>query len=102
MKRPRKISSITKAVNALSTQAREAAEQAPNPLADLTSQIKLSIDGEVDAYLLVGVLLEGIVQTLTTRIPSERQPATELATLLMLKQRLESSALCRQRPDPCA
>jgi hypothetical protein len=87
MKQPRKSSDIAKTINALSDQARQAAEQTPDLLAELSVLIKTTMHSDADPYLLMGVLLEGIVQTLTLRIPPERQPDTELATLLMLKQR---------------
>ncbi len=102
MKRPRKTSRITRTVDALADQAQSAANQAANPLADVVTATKTAIRGGVDPYLLVGVLLEAIVQILTTEIPPERRPATELATLLMLQQRLaRPKVMCGDRSDPC-
>jgi hypothetical protein len=88
MKRPRKQSRIARTVNTLSDQARQAADQTPNPLAEVIAVTKTAMQGGVDPYLMVGVLLEAIVQILTSDIPPERRPATELATVVMLKQRL--------------
>jgi hypothetical protein len=96
MKRPRRNGRIASTVDALSAQARDAAEATPNPLTELSGLIRTTMEGDADPYVLAGVLLEGIVQVLATRIPPERRAATELATLLMLKQRLAgASSLCR-------
>jgi hypothetical protein len=102
MKHPRKQSRIARTVTTLSEQAEQAAAQTANPLADAIAAIKAAMKGDTDSYLLVGVLLEAIVQILTTDIPAERRPATELATLLMLEQRLaRAGAVCGSPPDPC-
>ena len=101
MKRPRKQSRIARTVNTLSDQARQAADQTPNPLAEVIAVTKTAMQGGVDPYLMVGVLLEAIVQILTSDIPPERRPATELATVVMLKQRLaRPKETCGDGSDP--
>jgi hypothetical protein len=102
VKRPRKRSHLTQTVSQLSTQAQEAANQTVSPLPEVVASIKGAMQGGVDPYLLVGVLLEAIVQTLTTTIPPEQRSATDLATLTMLEQRLaDPPVLCGGRPGPC-
>ena len=101
MKRPRKPSRISQTVDALSDQARLAADQTANPLADVIAATKTAMRGGVDPYLLVGVLLEAIVQVLSTGIPEERRPGTDLATVMMLQQRLaRRKVTCDGRSDP--
>lgn len=78
------------AVDGLAEQARQLADRMPNRLADLTREIHSLIAGEVDPYMLMGVLLEGLAQTVSARIPAARQPDTMLATLMMLRQRLDA------------
>jgi hypothetical protein len=98
---PRK-SRITKTVGALSEQAQQAAAGADNPLEAVIASIKAAARSDADPYLLVGVLLEAIVQVLTTNIPPERRPGTELATLMMLRQRLARPQTDRNRQaDAC-
>jgi hypothetical protein len=102
MKRPRRSSRITRTVDELSDQAQQAADQTASPLADVIAATKTAMRGGVDPYLLVGVLLEAIVQILTTDVPPERRPATELATLTILQQRLaRPKVACGGLSDPC-
>jgi hypothetical protein len=93
---------MAQTVSELSDQAQQAADQTANPLPAVVAAIKTAMQSGTDPYLLVGVLLEGIVQTLTSAIPPERRPATELATLTMLQQRLSHpSVVCGGTVDPC-
>jgi hypothetical protein len=92
MQRPSPASPIAHTVDTLTAQARQAAEATPCPLNELIGSIKTTLASEADPYLLVGVLLEGIVQVLAKRVPTERKPATEVAAMLMLQQRLGATA----------
>lgn len=89
------------AVDGLAEQARQLADRMPNRLADLTQEIRSLIDGDVDPYMLMGVLLEGLVQTVSTRIPVARQEDTMLATLIMLRQRLDAVIDVPSRRSRC-
>jgi hypothetical protein len=79
------------AVEELLALARNVAAGGPNPLAELGTGIRALIASEVDPYLLMGVLLEGVVQTLATRIPASRQDDALLASLLILLNRLRTA-----------
>jgi hypothetical protein len=83
-------------VQGLAEQARGIATTG-NPLTALNLAVRELIASEVDPYLLMGVLLESMVQTLKARIPTTRQPDTIMATLLMLQNRMKSAA---EETDP--
>jgi hypothetical protein len=51
----------------------------PDPVDALAGVIDLVIDTDADPYHLIGVLTEGALQTLTHRIPRERQRNTAMA-----------------------
>ncbi|HVC63682.1 MAG TPA: hypothetical protein VND19_25360 [Acetobacteraceae bacterium] len=87
MKPPRKRPNA-RAVRTLSSQAEQAAAQAPDKLAELSVAIKIALQSEADPYVMLGVLLEGLTQTLITRIPPERHLGTLTAALVLLRQRL--------------
>ncbi len=59
-----------------------------NPLDDLTALIKSLVPGDTDPGVLMGVLLEGIVQVLLQRIPAAERRDTVIALCTMLCQRL--------------
>ena len=82
----------TSTVRKLSTQAQQAAAQAPDPLADLSAAIKAALLSEADPYVMLGVLLEGMTQTLVTRIPPGQHQGTLSAALVMLRERLLPAA----------
>ena len=50
------------AVRKLSSQAEQAAAQAPDPLADLSRAIKIALQGETDPYVMLGVNKDGVTQ----------------------------------------
>ena len=89
------------AVRKLSSQAEQAAAQAPDPLADLSRAIKIALQGETDPYVMLGVLVEGTVQTLVLRIPPERHCSTVAAAMVTLRQRLADRGAAPGKSDRC-
>jgi hypothetical protein len=99
--KPTRKTRTSRAVRKLSSQAERAAAQAPDPLADLSRVIKIAMQGETDPYVMLGVLLEGIAQTLVTRIPPERHDSTLAAALVTLRQRLADRGATPGESDRC-
>jgi hypothetical protein len=60
-----------------------------DPVDALAGVIDLVIDSGADPYHLIGVLTEGALQTLTHRIPPERQRNTAMALAELLNDRLQ-------------
>ncbi len=100
MKPTRKRSSA-RVVRRLSNQAEQAAAQAPDPLAELSVGIKAALRSEADPYVMLGVLLEGVTQTLITRVPPERHLGTLTAALVLLRQRLAARGAAPGEQDRC-
>ncbi len=100
MKPPRKRRN-SRTVRKLSSQAARAAAQVPDKLAELSVAIKAALQSEADPYVMLGVLLEGITQTLVTRIPPERHRGTLAAALVMLRQRLANRGAAPGQLDRC-
>ncbi|MDR3538183.1 MAG: hypothetical protein P4L71_16940 [Acetobacteraceae bacterium] len=92
---------IFKAVDGMSDEARHIAGQMPNLLVDLAQRIRSLAASEIDPYLLVGVLLEGMVHTVSNCIPTDRQPDTMLATLMLLQQRMKKGVSDSTERDRC-
>lgn len=88
-------------VRKLSSQAETAAAKVPDPLLDLAAVIKDALESEADPYVMLGVLLEGIAQTLVTRVPPERHRSTLAAALVMLRQRLADRGTAPGQQDSC-
>jgi len=88
-------------VRSLSNQAAQAAAQAPDTLADLSASIKAALHSEADPYVMLGVLLEGVTQTLIVRVPSERHRSTVAAALVMLRERLAAGGSMPGQSAPC-
>jgi hypothetical protein len=100
MKPPRKPPN-TRTVRKLSSQADRAAAQVPDPLAALSAAIKTALQSDADPYVMLGVLLEGITQTLITRIPPERHHGTLTAALVLLRRRLAERGAAPGQFDRC-
>lgn len=99
--KPTRKTRTSRAVRKLSSQAEQAAAQAPDPLADLSRTIKIALQGETDPYVMLGVLVEGMAQTLVTRIPPERHHSTLAAALVTLRQRLAERGAAPGESDRC-
>jgi hypothetical protein len=91
----------SRAVQKLSSQAAQAAAQVPDKLADLTAAIKEALQSDADPYVMLGVLLEGMTQTLITRIPPGRHQGTLSAALVLLRQRLAERGAAPGELDRC-
>jgi hypothetical protein len=50
-------------------------------------------DSEADPYLIIGVLVEGAVHTLQSRIPGERQIETASGMLKLVADRLRDTGI---------
>jgi hypothetical protein len=99
--KPTRKRSGTRAVRKLSSQAEHAAARAPDPLAELSAAIKAALQSEADPYVMLGVLLEGMTQTLITRIPTGRHRGTLSAALTLLQHRLADRGATPSQLDSC-
>jgi hypothetical protein len=88
-------------VRKLSSQAERAASQVVDPLAELSVAIKTALGSEADPYVMLGVLLEGVTQTLITRIPPERHAGVLTAGVALLRQRLAARGAAPGQVDRC-
>ena len=79
------------AVERLVRRVQRVAAQSPNPLHILAHTISMAGTIGVDPYAVLGVLIEGAVQTVVLHIPEERR-AEAVATLkALLEERLAAS-----------
>jgi hypothetical protein len=88
-------------VRKLSSQAEQAAAHAPDPLAELSVAIKAALQSRADPYVMMGVLLEGMTQTLIRHVPPERHHGTLTAALVLLRQRLANRGAAPGQLDRC-
>ena len=51
---------------------------------------------EADPYAVLGVLVEGAVQTIVQQIPAEQQKETAEALVQLLKERLNARGITRE------
>jgi len=77
--------------------AEQAASNELDPVRVLAGNIKAVAEGTADPYLLSGVLVEGSVHTLETRIPRERQGDTAEALLQLMTDRLRANGFLERR-----
>jgi hypothetical protein len=99
--KPTRKTRTSRAVRKLSSQAEQAAAQAPDPLADMSRAIRSALQGETDPYVMLGVLVEGVAQTMVTRIPPQRHNSTLAAALVTLGQRLAARGATPGTSDRC-
>ncbi len=71
--------------------AEQAAASIADPVRALASTIKMLGDSEADPYLTIGVLVEGVIHTLNTRLPASRQAETASAILRLMLDRLRQT-----------
>ena len=76
-------------------QAEDAAARVTDPVRTLADAIRMTVAGDADPYVLMGVLVEGAIQTLATRVPAVRQDDTAAALSQLLADRLEHYGLPR-------
>jgi hypothetical protein len=94
------------AVDNLIRRAQRVAAGQPDPAHILAQTIRMACPGGADPYAVLGLLIEGTVQTLVDHIPEERRAEIAAALRQLLKERLEVSgitdgdALPSDRPRP--
>jgi hypothetical protein len=81
------------AVEALVRRVQRVAANRPDPLHILAQTIAMTGTIGLDPYAVLGVLVEGAVQTLTQHIPPERQAEVAATLIGLLRERLEASGL---------
>jgi hypothetical protein len=82
-----------RAVDELIRRVQRVAAGRPNPTFILAQTISLAGTSGVDPYAVLGVLVEGAVQTLTQHIPPERQAEAAATLVELLRERLEAHGL---------
>lgn len=76
----------------------QVAAGAGDPLGDLVQTVQGMIQGEIDPYLLAGVLVEGAAQAVRLRVPPERRTVVSVALLQLLRDRLSATEEDTQPP----
>ena len=80
-------------VDNLIRRAQRAAAGRPDPARILAQTISMACPGGADPYAILGVLIEGTVQTLVEHIPKERQAETAAKLTQLLEERLEACGI---------
>jgi hypothetical protein len=81
------------AIDVLIRRVQRVAASRPDPLYVLAETINMAGTIGMDPYAVLGVLVEGAVQTIIHHIPPERQAETVGALIVLLKERLEAGGL---------
>jgi len=81
------------AVDALVRRVQRVAASRPDPLYILAETISMAGPIGMDPYAVLGVLVEGAVQTIIHHIPPESQEEAAVTLLELLKERLEAGGL---------
>jgi hypothetical protein len=81
------------AVEALIRRVQRAAASRPDPIYILAQTISMTGAIEADPYAVLGVLVEGAVQTIAQHIPPQQQKETATTLVELLKERLEARGL---------
>jgi hypothetical protein len=69
---------------------RLAAANQVDPLLVVSLPLKLTIDSDVDPYLLIGELIEAIAVAAAKRIPAEKQGEVSVEAVRLLRDRLRA------------
>ena len=92
------------AVDNLIRRAQRAAAGRSDPARILAQTISMACPGGADPYAVLGVLVEGTVQTLVEHIPKERQAEITATLKLLLEERLAACGIsdgdARRSPPP--
>jgi hypothetical protein len=80
------------AVRRLIALAEEAAGSAPDLPAEIAAAIIAAIYGPADPWLLIGVLVEGIAETVNGSIPAEQREECVAAAVTLLVERYRDCA----------
>ena len=83
------------AIHDLIRRVEQAAASRPDPVQLVATVIRLIADRGADPYLLIGVLMEGAVNTLVKQVPAERRIDTARALTKILTDRLKACGLER-------
>ncbi|HUB11558.1 MAG TPA: hypothetical protein VMB34_06335 [Acetobacteraceae bacterium] len=75
------------AVRRLIALAEEAAAATPDLPGEIAAAISTAMHGPGDPWLLIGVLVEGIAETIKDSIPAERRQECVAAALALLVER---------------
>jgi hypothetical protein len=78
------------AVDNLIRRAQRVAAARPDPARILAQTISMACPGGADPYAVLGVLVEGTVQTLVDHIPKERQAETAATLKQLLEERMKA------------
>ena len=78
------------AVEALIRRVQRVAASRPDPMHILAQTISMTGAIGADPYTVLGVLVEGAVQTVVRQIPAERQNETAATLVRLLKERLDA------------
>jgi hypothetical protein len=81
------------AVDNLIRRAQRAAAGRPDAARILAQTLSMSCAGGTDPYAVLGVLIEGTVQTLVEHIPKERQSEIAAALSQLLDERMRASGV---------
>jgi hypothetical protein len=75
--------------------AERAAADEPDPVRALADIIKVVAESDADPYVVIGVLVEGAVHALDSRIPEERKEDTAGALVQLIADRLLGNGLLK-------
>jgi hypothetical protein len=81
------------AVDNLIRRAQRIAAGRPDPARILAQTISMACPGGADPYAVLGLLIEGTVQTLVEHIPKERQAEVAMTLKEMLEERMKASGV---------
>lgn len=81
------------AVDNLIRRAQRAAAGRPDAARILAQTISMACPGGADPYAVLGVLIEGTVQTLVEHIPKERQAEVAVTLKELLEERLAACGI---------
>jgi hypothetical protein len=81
------------AVDNLIRRAQRVAAGRPDPARILAQTISMACLGGADPYAVLGVLIEGTVQTLVENIPKERQAEIAATLKQLLEERMKASGI---------
>ncbi len=81
------------AVDNLIRPAQRIAAGRPDPARILAHTISMACPGGADPYGVLGLLIEGTVQTLVEHIPKERQAEIAMTLKEMLEERMKAAGI---------
>jgi hypothetical protein len=81
------------AIEALIRRVQRVAASRPDPMHILAQTISMTGAIGADPYAVLGVLVEGAVQTIVQQIPAEQQMETAATLVQLLKERLNTHGI---------